>query len=73
MNGLACPLLRPVACDRSYVETGFPARRHLAPSCKGGRWRFTRGYATPVLDACGGVDCLGTCIIDFYIERMAFY
>jgi hypothetical protein len=24
------------------------------------------------LDACGGVDCLDTCIIDFYIERMAF-
>jgi hypothetical protein len=26
----------------------------------------------PVLDACGGVNCLGTCIIDFYIERMDF-
>jgi hypothetical protein len=25
------------------------------------------------LDACGGVDCLSTCIIDFYIARVAFY
>jgi hypothetical protein len=27
----------------------------------------------PVLDACGGTDCLSTCIIDFYIEHVAFY
>jgi hypothetical protein len=26
-----------------------------------------------VLDACGGVDYLGTSNIDFYIECMAFY
>jgi hypothetical protein len=26
----------------------------------------------PVLDACGCVGCLGTCIIDFYIEHMDF-
>jgi hypothetical protein len=25
------------------------------------------------LDACGGVDCLSTCITNFYIERVAFY
>jgi hypothetical protein len=25
------------------------------------------------LDACGGVDCLDTYIIDFYTERMTFY
>jgi hypothetical protein len=25
------------------------------------------------LDACGGMDCLSTCIIDFYIEHVAFY
>jgi hypothetical protein len=25
------------------------------------------------LDACGCVDCLDTCIIDFYTERMTFY
>jgi hypothetical protein len=24
----------------------------------------------PVLDSCGGVECLGTCIIDFYIKHM---
>jgi hypothetical protein len=25
------------------------------------------------LDACGGIDCLRTCIIDFCIECVAFY
>jgi hypothetical protein len=27
----------------------------------------------PALDACGGIDCPSTCIIDFYIEHVAFY
>jgi hypothetical protein len=32
------------------------------------------GYTQPlVLDAYGGVDCLGTCIMDFYIAHKAFY
>jgi hypothetical protein len=26
----------------------------------------------PVLDVCGGIDCLGSCIIDLYIEHMDF-
>jgi hypothetical protein len=31
-------------------------------------------YTQPLaLDACGGVDCLDTCIVDFYKECMAFY
>jgi hypothetical protein len=25
-----------------------------------------------VLDVCGGADRLGTCVIDFYIEHVAF-
>jgi hypothetical protein len=32
------------------------------------------GYTQPpALNACGGADCLDTCIIDFYTELMAFY
>jgi hypothetical protein len=27
----------------------------------------------PALDACGGIDCPSTYIIDFYIEHVAFY
>jgi hypothetical protein len=27
----------------------------------------------PTLDACGGIDCLSTCFIHFYIEHVAFY
>jgi hypothetical protein len=26
----------------------------------------------PGLDICGGVDCLGTCVIEFYMECIAF-
>jgi hypothetical protein len=25
-----------------------------------------------ILDICGGVDCKGTCITKFYMERIAF-
>jgi hypothetical protein len=27
----------------------------------------------PTLHACGGIECLSTCITDFYIEYVAFY
>jgi hypothetical protein len=27
----------------------------------------------PALDTCGDINCLSTCIIDFYIEHVAFY
>jgi hypothetical protein len=26
----------------------------------------------PGLDICGGADCLGTCVIEFYMECIAF-
>jgi hypothetical protein len=47
MDGLACPLLRPVAHDRSNEGTLFPARRCLIPSCKDGQWHFTGGIRNP--------------------------
>jgi hypothetical protein len=31
------------------------------------------GTQPPTSDACESVDCLSTCIIDFYMEYVAFY
>jgi hypothetical protein len=46
---------------------------HLVLSCENGQWCFARGYATPTLNACGGIDCLSTYVTDFYTEYVAFY
>jgi hypothetical protein len=33
---------------------------------------FPGDAKSPGLDICGGVDCMGTCVTEFYMERIAF-
>jgi hypothetical protein len=54
--------------------TELPSRRCLVPSCSNGRWHFTGGIRYPRAWISVEVfDCLDTCVIEFYIERTAFY
>jgi hypothetical protein len=52
---------------QSFLLGDVLSRRAVA-----GGGTLQRDMQPLVLDACGGVDCLGTCIINFYIERMDF-
>jgi hypothetical protein len=72
-DGQSCPVLWPGACDFLDKGTWHPSRLRLVLLGENGQWCFAGGYATPTLDACGGIDCLSTCITDFYIEYVALY
>jgi hypothetical protein len=72
MDGLSCPYsdLQPAAIQtrgQSFLPGTVLPRRALV-----GGGALRGDTQPPVLDACGGVDCLGICIIDFYIEHMDF-
>jgi hypothetical protein len=72
VDGLAGPLHRPMTCSHQTRGHGFlpgaALSRHVAVG--GGA---LLGDTQPLgLDICGGVDYLGTYVIEFYIERIAF-
>jgi hypothetical protein len=69
---LACPLLQPVA--HGHLDEGQSSLRGAILSCRAvvGGGALLEDTQPPVLDACGGVDCLGTCIIVLYKEHMDF-
>jgi hypothetical protein len=72
VDGLAYPLHRPTSCSHQMRGHGF------LPSVVLSHWAVAGGGAllgdvNPLgLNICEGVDHLGTCIIEFYTERIAF-
>jgi hypothetical protein len=73
MDGLPCPYsnLGPTVIQmRGQGALPGPVLSHHVRVVGGTLLGETQ---PPVLDACGGTDCLSTCIIDFYIEHVTFY
>jgi hypothetical protein len=69
MDGLTCP-----HSDLSHrARLGFLPGAALCHRTRVGSGALLGDTQPAALDTCGGVDCLVTCIIDFYIERMTFY
>jgi hypothetical protein len=72
VDGLAYPLHRPTACSRQLRGHGFLSGvvwSHRAAMDGGALPRDAR---PPGLDICWCVDCLGTYVIEFYMECIAF-
>jgi hypothetical protein len=72
VNGLACPLHRPMSCSHQMRGHGFLPGAILSHRVVVGGGTLL-GDAKPLgLDISGGTDRLGTCIIEFYTEHIAF-
>jgi hypothetical protein len=72
VDGLAYPLHRPTACSHQTRGQGFLPGAIL-PHCVAVGSGALLGDAKPRgLDICGGVEHLGTCVIEFYTERITF-
>jgi hypothetical protein len=52
--------------------TWLPVRCHLVPSCSMYGGALLGAAKPPDLDICGGIDRLGTCVIEFYTESIGF-
>jgi hypothetical protein len=65
----------PTRGPRSFKQGDIISSQAMSyPVVQGWAVALYWGYTQPlVLDAYGGVDCLGTCIMDFYIAHKAFY
>jgi hypothetical protein len=72
VDGLAYPLHCPTACIRQMREQGFLLGIVLSHQAAAGGGTLLGDAKPPCLDICECVDRLGTCIIEFYMEHIAF-
>jgi hypothetical protein len=72
VDGLACPMRRPTACSSQTRGQGFLPDAILSRHAAMGGGALLGDTQPPGLDI-EVFDCLGTCVIEFYIERIAFY
>jgi hypothetical protein len=71
VDGLACPLHRPTVHSCQMRTHGLMLGNVLSCRCSG-RWCLIGGCKALGLDICGGADWLGTCVIEFYTNRIDF-
>jgi hypothetical protein len=71
-DGLACPLHYPMVCSSQMRGCGLLPRAVLSHRAKVGGHALLGDAKPSGLDVCLGADHLGTCVIEFYIERVAF-
>jgi hypothetical protein len=71
-DGLACLLHCPTACSHQTMGQDFlPGTVFFRLAAAGGGTLL--GDTKPSrFDICEGVDCLGTCVIEFYTEHITF-
>jgi hypothetical protein len=69
VDGLACPLHRPMTCNRQMRGQGHLPAIFLSRCCSG-RWRRSGDVKPPPssLDIWWRVDRLGTCVTEFYMK-----
>jgi hypothetical protein len=72
MDELACPLHRPTAYSRKTRGQGFLPGVVLFHCATVGGGAILWDTKPPGLDICEGADRLGTCVVKFHIERVAF-
>jgi hypothetical protein len=72
VNGLACPLHHPMACSRQIRGQCFLPGTVLSRRAAVGGGAFLGDAKPPGLDICECVDRLGTYVIEFYTEHIAF-
>jgi hypothetical protein len=72
VDGVACPLHRPMACSRQMRGQGFLLGAVLSHRATVFGGALLGDAKPPDLDVCGDADSLGTCVIEFYIELVAF-
>jgi hypothetical protein len=72
VDGVACPLYYPMACSRQTRGQGFLPGAVLSRRATVDNGALLGHASQPDLDVCGGADRLGTYVIEFYIERVAF-
>jgi hypothetical protein len=72
VDGLACPLHRPTAYNRQMMGQGFLLDAILSHQAAARGGSLLGDAKPPGLDICEGIDHLGTCIIEFYMERIVF-
>jgi hypothetical protein len=62
----------PIACNRHTRGQGFLLGVILSHRAIVGGGALLGDAKAPGLDIYGGADCLGTCVIEFYMECIAF-
>jgi hypothetical protein len=72
VDGLACPLHRPMNYSRQMRGHGFLPGVVLSYRAAAGSGSLLGDLKPSGLDIREGVDRLGTCIIEFYTERISF-
>jgi hypothetical protein len=72
VDGLAYPLYHPTACSHQTRGQGFLPGVVLSHHVAVDDDASLGNAKSPGLDICGGNDRLGTCVIEFYMECIAF-
>jgi hypothetical protein len=72
VDRLACPLHYPTAFSHQTMGQGFLPGVILSRRAIVGGGALLGDTKPPGLDICGGANQLGTCVIKFYIEHVAF-
>jgi hypothetical protein len=72
VDGTACPLHHPTTCRCQMMGHVFLPSIILSRRVAVGGGALLGDAKPPSLDICEGVDRLGTCVIEFYTERIAF-
>jgi hypothetical protein len=72
VDGLACPLHHPTACSYQTREHGFLPGVVLSHCATVGSGALLGDTKPSSLDICEGADRLGTYVIKFHIECVAF-
>jgi hypothetical protein len=72
VHGLACLLLYPMTYSRQMRGQGFLPGTVLSHRATMGSGALLGDAKPPGLDICKGVDRLGICVIEFYMEHIAF-
>jgi hypothetical protein len=73
VDGLACPLHLPMACNRQMRGRVFMSGAALSHHVGTGGGIFLGDAKHLDLDICWGVDHLGTCVIEFLRWTYCFY
>jgi hypothetical protein len=72
VDGLACPLHHPTASSRQTRGRGILLGVVLSHRAIVGGGALLGDTKPPGFDICEVFDRLGTCVIEFYKERVAF-
>jgi aldehyde:ferredoxin oxidoreductase len=70
--GLTCPLHCPMGCNHWMMGHGFLLGAVLSHQAAAGGGALLGVMKSPGLNIYESVDRLGTCVIEFYMEHIAF-